>query len=80
MITTREAAAAWQHIATSAAGKTVIDWMVERFGFTRSSLHDADPGKWGMNEGQRMVVVEISKLLDYDLDHLEALEKGTPND
>lgn len=51
----------------SPPGRIVLGWLSSKFGFIRSSTHvPGDPYGSSVNEGTRLVCVEIGKLLESD--------------
>lgn len=71
-----DVAAAWQDIARCEAGQLVIDWLVAKHGFSRSSTLDRDPLVMAHNEGRRTVAVDIGTMLDMDVEQLKEVERG----
>ena len=64
-----ELAAAVQEVFQSAPGQIVLGWLSAKFGFIRSTTHiPGDPYGSSVNEGMRLVCVEIGKLLESDPD------------
>ena len=62
-----ELIAAVQETFHSPPGQIVLGWLSSRFGFIRSSTHiPGDPHGSSVNEGMRLVCVEIGKLLESD--------------
>ena len=60
-----ELVAAVQEVFHSPAGQIVLGWMSSQFGFIRRSTHvPGDPCTSSLNEGMRLVCVEIGKLLE----------------
>ena len=54
-----------QEVFTSPAGQIILGWLSSRFGFIRKTTHvPGDPGSSALNEGMRLVCVEIGKLLE----------------
>ena len=74
VISLRDVAETWRRLSATEDGRIVIGWMISKFGFTRRSTYDKDPVRMGVNEGQRSVVMEIGKLLEIDLEQLDANE------
>ncbi len=62
-----ELIAAIQETFTSPSGQIVLGWLGAKFGFVRSTTHiPGDPHGSSVNEGMRLVCVEIGKLLESD--------------
>ena len=62
-----ELIAAVQETFHSPSGQIVLGWLSSKFGFIRSTTHVAgDPFGTAVNEGTRLVCVEIGKLLESD--------------
>lgn len=62
-----ELAAAVQETFQSPSGQIVLGWLSAKFGFIRSTTHvPGDPCGSAINEGARLVCVEIGKLLESD--------------
>ncbi len=66
-MTREEAAAAFQSIAQTPDGATVLNYLVGRFGYARRTTFSAEPGAMAFQEGQRSVLVDIGGLLDLDI-------------
>lgn len=62
-----ELIAAVQETFNSPSGQIVLGWLGAKFGFVRSTTHiSGDPHGSSVNEGMRLVCVEIGKLLESD--------------
>ena len=62
-----ELIAAVQETFQSPSGQVVLGWMSAKFGFIHSTTHvPGDPYGSSVNEGMRLVCVEIGKLLESD--------------
>mgnify|MGYP000214673787 CR=1 FL=1 len=62
-----ELIAAVQETFHSPSGQIVLGWLSSKFGFIRSTTHiPGDPHGSSVNEGMRLVCVEIGKLLESD--------------
>ncbi len=60
-----ELVAAIQEVFLTPAGAIVLGWLSSRFGFIRRTTHvPGDPHTSALNEGTRLVLVEIGKMLE----------------
>lgn len=67
-------AEAWQNLASTISGKTVIADMVRRFGYDRTSMYDGDTNNLVFKEGQRSVMVHVGRMLSVDPSSLTETE------
>lgn len=61
---------AYLNVAATREGQIVIQDLVSKFGYARSSTIDTDPLKMAWKEGGRSVCVHIGRMLDMDADQL----------
>lgn len=71
-ISLQDIAHAYQHVAGTPEGQIMIQDLVRRFGYARSSTIDADPMRMAWKEGGRAVCVHIGRMIDADADTLAA--------
>jgi hypothetical protein len=69
-ISLSDIASAYQYIAGMPEGQIVIQDLVRRFGFTRTTTIDADPMRMAYKEGGRAVCVHIGRMIDSDAKQL----------
>lgn len=63
---------AYQHVAATPEGQIVIQDLVRRFGYSRSSTIDADPMRMAWKEGGRAVCVHIGRFIDANAEQVAA--------
>jgi hypothetical protein len=65
-----EISAAYKQVAATREGQIVIQDLVRKYGFSRSTTLNTDPLRMAWNEGGRSVCVHIGRMIDYDADQL----------
>lgn len=71
VISLADKVAAYQQVAATREGQIVIQDLVNKFGFSRTTLLNADPMRMAWNEGGRAVCVHIGRMVDTDLAAIE---------
>lgn len=70
-----EAMQAAKRLIHTEDGKTVIGYLLAKHGFSNRTTFDENPGRWGINEGKRLILVELGTLIDGDVAKQEQLER-----
>lgn len=65
-----EVATAYKQVAGTREGQIVIQDLVRKYGFSRTTTLNADPLRMAWNEGGRAVCVHIGRMIDYDAEQL----------
>lgn len=67
---------AYKQVFSTQEGSIVLHDLLRRFGFTRRTTFDPEPARHAFNEGQRVVLVHMGRMIDADTAEVEELRKG----